>query len=217
MIPNATTLPGLLVPDATYNLNGGIKPTARRTADLDGPDFFPTPAWATKALLAVEIFVGPVWEPACGDGAMAKVLAAHGYEVAASDLYDRGYGGAGTNFLTADRRVANIVTNPPYNSAEQFIDAALRQATGKVAMLLRLAFLEGVSRHRTLFKVNPPSRVWAFSERVTFAPAGSSITTGGTTAYAWFVWDKGGDRSTVLGWLPLGYKRGLLTDEETLI
>jgi hypothetical protein len=33
--------------DATYNLNGGFKPTMKRFADLDGPDFFPTPRWAT--------------------------------------------------------------------------------------------------------------------------------------------------------------------------
>jgi hypothetical protein len=36
--------------DATYNLSGGFKPTLKRFADLDGPDFFPTPQWATCAL-----------------------------------------------------------------------------------------------------------------------------------------------------------------------
>ena len=38
------------MPDATYNLSGGFKPTMKRFADLDGPDFFPTPRWATFAL-----------------------------------------------------------------------------------------------------------------------------------------------------------------------
>ena len=36
--------------DATCILNGGFKPTMKRFADLSGPDFFPTPAWATFAL-----------------------------------------------------------------------------------------------------------------------------------------------------------------------
>lgn len=203
-----STLPGLLAPDPTYNLNGAVMPAAKRTADIGGADFFPTPAWATRALLAVESFDGPIWEPAAGDGAMARVLIAAGYDVTASDLFDRGYGETGVNFLTEDRRFPTIITNPPYNAAEGFIDAALRQATGRVAMLLRLAFLEGVSRQKTLFSVNPPSRVWAFSERCTFAPAGSSITTGGTTAYAWFIWDRNATGPTVLGWLPLGFKNG---------
>jgi hypothetical protein len=60
--------------DATYNLNGGFKPTLKRFADLNGPDFFRTPEWATHALIDNETFVGEIWEPACGDGAIARVL-----------------------------------------------------------------------------------------------------------------------------------------------
>ena len=60
--------------DATYNLNGGFKPTMKRFADLSGPDFFPTPAWATFALIDNEKFSGEIWESACGDGAMSRVL-----------------------------------------------------------------------------------------------------------------------------------------------
>ena len=44
------------MPDPTYNLNGGLKPTTKRFADLDGPDFFPTPPWATFALIDNERF-----------------------------------------------------------------------------------------------------------------------------------------------------------------
>ena len=78
--------------DSTYNLNGGYKPTLKRFADLDGPDFFPTPEWATLALMDSENFEGLIWEPACGDGSMARVLASKGNEVIATDLYDRGFG-----------------------------------------------------------------------------------------------------------------------------
>jgi hypothetical protein len=50
------------MPDETYNLNGGFKPTMKRFADLDGPDFFPTPRWATFALTENEKFNGEIWE-----------------------------------------------------------------------------------------------------------------------------------------------------------
>jgi len=193
--------------DRTYHLAGAPAPALRRKADLDGPDFYPTPAWATHALCEVETFTGPIWEPACGDGAMAEVLRARGHIVEASDLYDRGYGETGVDFLIADRRVANVATNPPYNSAEGFIAAALRQADRKVAMLLRLAFLEGASRGAGLFRMNPPSRVHVFSERVTFAPAGATLLNGGTTAYGWFVWDREADGPTVLSWIPVGLRK----------
>jgi hypothetical protein len=49
------------MPDETYNLNGGFKPTMKRFADLDGPDFFPTPRWATFALVDNEKFHGDLW------------------------------------------------------------------------------------------------------------------------------------------------------------
>jgi hypothetical protein len=192
--------------DATYNLNGGLKPTLKRFADLGGPDFYPTPSWATRALVENEDFEGEIWEPACGDGAMATMLAEAGNPVFASDLYDRGFGEAGVDFLSSNRQADNIVTNPPYNSAEGFVATAQRLARKKFALLLRLAFLEGANRQRTIFSVNPPSRVWVFSERITFYPAGAIQKGSGTTAYAWFVWDKAHDGPTELNWLPLGYK-----------
>jgi len=196
--------------DATYNLNGGLKPTLKRFADLDGPDYFPTPSWATKALIENEHFDGDIWECACGDGAMSKVLENTGNPVYSSDLYPRPYGEAGVDFLTEDRVAANIITNPPYNSAEGFVHAGLEKSTKKLALLLRLAFLEGAGRQKSIFSTSPPSRIWIFSERITFYPAGAKIAGSGTTAYAWFVWDKSSPPITEVKWLPLGYKAGAL-------
>jgi hypothetical protein len=105
--------------DRTYNLNGGLKPAVKRTADRDGPDFFPTPPWATDALIENETFEGDIWECACGDGAMAERLMRTGNRVISSDLYDRGFGETGHDFLTSDRICDNIVTNPPYKGSEQ--------------------------------------------------------------------------------------------------
>lgn len=192
--------------DTSYKLNGGFKPTLKRFADLDGPDFFPTPAWATHALIDNEAFTGEIWECACGNGAMSKVLEKTSPNVSSSDLYDRGYGEIGIDFLEPSRRAANIITNPPYNSAEGFVRSGLECVDQKFALLLRLAFLEGGNRQRTIFSVAPPSRVWVFSERITFYPLNAERKGSGTTAYAWFVWDKDAPSTTELRWFPPGYK-----------
>lgn len=190
----------------TYNLNGGFKPTTKRFADLDGADFFPTPAWATHALIDNEDFSGDIWESACGDGAMSKVLEQTGNTVISSDLYDRGYGEVGHDFLETWRRAPNIITNPPYNAAEGFVRSGVKHAGKKFALLLRLAFLEGANRQRTIFTDYPPSRIWVFSERITFYPAGAVQKGSGTTAYAWFIWDKDAPGKTELRWFKPGYK-----------
>lgn len=193
--------------DATYHLNGGFKPPLKRFADLNGPDFFPTPSWATHALVDNESFQGEIWECACGDGSMSEVLEEAGGRVISSDLYDRGFGECGHDFLNTKRRAPNIVTNPPYNAAEGFVRSGLEQANQKFALLLRLAFLEGANRQRTIFSESPPSRVWVFSERITFYPAGAERKGSGTTAYAWFVWDKDAPGGTELKWFKPGYKK----------
>lgn len=193
--------------DTTYQLNGGYKPTLKRFADLNGPDFFPTPRWATFALADNESFKGDIWECACGDGAMSVVLEETGQKVFSSDLYDRGYGESGMDFLAPARTADNIITNPPYNCAEGFVASGVRHAKRKFALLLRLAFLEGANRANTIFTNSPPSRVWVFSERITFYPAGAERRGSGTTAYAWFVWDKDAPSGTELKWFKPGYKR----------
>lgn len=192
--------------DATYNLNGGFKPAMKRFADLDGPDFFPTPPWATYALIDNERFRGETWESACGDGSMSQVLETSCKRVISSDLFDRGYGEAGVDFIGATRTADNIITNPPYNCAEAFVRTGTQQAKRKFALLLRLAFLEGANRANTIFSKCPPSRVWVFSERITFYPKGVERKGTGTTAYAWFVWDKDAPSRTELKWFKPGYK-----------
>jgi hypothetical protein len=178
----------------------------KRFADLEGPDFFPTPRWATFALIDNEKFNGDIWESACGDGTMSKVLEETGCVVPSSDLYDRGYGDVGHDFLAPTRYAENIVTNPPYNCAEGFVASGLKHARNKFALLLRLAFLEGANRARTIFSECPPSRVWVFSERITFYPNGVEPKGTGTTAYAWFVWDKDAPGRTELKWFKPGYR-----------
>lgn len=170
--------------------------TNRRLVSNDGLDFYPTPAWGTEALLKYEQFWGPIWEPACGDGAMSEVLKAYGYTVNSTNIINRGYGEAFFDFLESDcvpaitNGFSNIVTNPPFNIANDFVLHSIKLIErGKVCMLLRTAFLESVKRYETIFKDNPPARVYVFSQRLSMYPAGHPVKGGGTTSYSWFVWD----------------------------
>lgn len=182
------------------------QPTLKRVADLNGPDFYPTPEWATLALLENECFGDDVWESACGDGAMSKVIEEFYNNVSSSDLYNRGYGDPEVDFLNTNRSHDFLITNPPFHSAEDFVSKGLKSAKKKFALLLRLAFLEGAGRQKSIFSVAPPAKVWVFSERITFYPRGAERKGSGTTAYAWFVWDKDHFGNTELKWLPTGTK-----------
>tara|TARA_R100000458_G_C8162923_1_gene166287 strand:+ start:165 stop:698 length:534 start_codon:yes stop_codon:yes gene_type:complete len=145
-------------------------------------DFYPTPPEATQALLDREKFEGNVYECACGDGAMSKVLIKNGYDVFSSDLIDRGYGKADLDFLKSDKRFDNIITNPPFNLSTEFTIKALELANNKVAMLNKLSFLEGIKR-RTVFDTKKLERVYVFSRRIKFGG-------NGLMAFAWFIFNK---------------------------
>jgi hypothetical protein len=170
----------------------------------EGNDFYRTPPHVTEALLRVESFPDLVWEPACGDGAMADVLEQAGYFVTCTDLIDRGRGEAGRDFLAEPALLAPaIITNPPFRIAEDFVTHALALGASHVAMLLRLAWLEGAKRRDRVFAPHPPARVWVMSKRPTLWNGSdpNPRTTGGAMAYAWFVWDRGAEPGTRLGWL----------------
>lgn len=181
--------------------NGIIPDSANR----DLHDFYPTPPRATNALLDVETFVGEIWEPACGDGAISKILSERGHDVFSTDLVDRGYGHAsGVDFLTTSikEHVENVVTNPPFKLAVPFVERALRRSTRKVAILARLAFLEGKAR-RVLFTTTPLARVHVFSSRVAMARGGEwTNSQKGLIAFAWYVWEHGHEGPPTIGWLP---------------
>lgn len=198
------------------------QPTMKRRADLEGPDFYPTPEWATFALIENEEFIGDIWECACGDGAMSNVLSSLSNNVISSDLYDRGFGEVGIDFTASERNCNNIITNPPFYSAEEFVKSGILLAKRKFALLLRLAFLEGGGRQKAIFMHHPPARVWVFSERITFYPKNVIKSGTGTTAYAWFVWDKNHTGATELKWLPLGIKsrysqKSMLDEQKTFL
>ena len=182
-------------------------PTQRRLVE-SGPDFYATPPWAVALLLDHEPLEGSIWEPACGDGAISKVLEARCADVTSSDLHDHGYGVSGQDFLavTATDSVDNVITNPPSILAEDFFRVGYQVARRKLCLLLRTVFLESVRRYHTIFQPTPPARVWVFTKRLSMYPRGYAVKNPGTTSYAWFVWDKAHRGATVVQWLPPGSK-----------
>jgi hypothetical protein len=165
-------------------------------------DWYPTPPAATKALLDVEGFGHEIWEPACGDGAISKLLDDWGFRSISTDLNDYNYGKSGVDFLLESQRLADsIITNPPYKLATEFIHHAITLGVNKHAWLLRLSFLEGIARHKRLYQLFPPARVWVFSKRLTIWRGDQEVNGSGTTAYAWFIWERGKYEETKIGWI----------------
>jgi hypothetical protein len=157
-----------------------------------GLDTYETPACAVEALLRIESVPRIVWEPACGPGAIVKVLKAHGHEVFASDIVDYGWGHAVRDFFSGPAPSASaIITNPPYQAAAGFVQQALFLSP-LVIMLLRLAFLESVRRTEILEK-SGLARIHVFRNRLPMmhrknwdGPKASSAM-----PFAWFCWERG--------------------------
>jgi hypothetical protein len=172
-------------------------------------DFYATPPEATRALLSVEGFDGAVWEPACGDGAISRILHEEaGNSVVSTDLVDRGYGMAGVDFLReAEPRAKHIVTNPPYGRglADRFIGQALRltrRTGGSVAMLLDLSSLCHPLRHAK-FVHTPPAAIYGLDELVCW-PNGqrdAALERVAQIRYCWVIWKPGHVGRPTFWWL----------------
>lgn len=121
-------------------------------------DYYATDPKSVEALLKVETFAPNIWEPACGEGNISHTLMKHGYEVRESDIVDR-MGNEVKDFLffNEEKWDGDIVTNPPYSLAREFVEQSLRCIPDgrKIAMFLKLTFLEGKAR-RELFRIAPP-------------------------------------------------------------
>ena len=174
--------------------------------ERENNDYYATEPKATELLLSLEKFSPNIWECACGGGHMAKVLKENGYEVKATDLIYRGYGEGNIDFLKCKAPFAgDIITNPPYKYATEFIYKALELIpTGnKIAMFLNIQFLEGKKRKK-LFEKYPPKTIYVSSSRLLCAKNAlfeEMIAGGGSAvAYAWYIWEKGYNGDTIIKW-----------------
>ncbi len=189
---------------------------ANRSEAADSLDYFPTPPWATRALVEHVIRrtgdgIGGsvVWEPAAGSRHMADVLAEYAGTVIATDVMDYGqpldavgsFVGDGPD--VADERHADwIITNPPFRLAVAFAQRAIREAKVGAALLVRTAWLEGAERYDTLFRPHPPRIVAQFVERVPMVKGRWDPSASTATSYCWVVWRRHDHHQTNLMWIP---------------
>jgi hypothetical protein len=174
-------------------------------------DFYATPPQAVLALLEVEQFNGTIWECACGDGAIVNVLRADRRDVYATDLVDRGCPDSQSriDFLMESPPtfpVGAILTNPPYALADKFVSHALKIRVPKIAMLMRLAFLESEKRSQIL-DGGDLARVYVFRNRLPMMhrDGWEGKKSSSSLAFAWFVWEIGWNKPAELhriSWKP---------------
>ena len=203
----------------------GDRPRARNRSELDDSlDYFPTPPWATRALMDHVLagrFLSPlpsakIWEPACGEGHMALILEEYSRGVFASDIHDY-CGNNIRDFLTVEviPEFHWIITNPPFKKdmAERFVLRALDLAREGVAMLVSIHFLESVGRYKRIFKDRPPTLIAFFAERVPICKGRWDPDASSDAAYCWLVWIK--DRAPQAPyWIPPGCRESLTKQDD---
>lgn len=186
-----------------YTTLGASNHTAENRDEFD---FYATDPSAAKMLLEIETISKNIWECSCGEGHLSKVFEDAGYNVKSTDLIDRGYGQGGVDFLTQTEKFdGDIITNPPYSVAKEFVEKAMElvEDGSKVIMFLKVQFLEGKARKK-LFEKYPPKMVHVSSSRITCAKnadfKGMKDGGGSAVAYCWYVWEKGYTGTTELKW-----------------
>lgn len=161
--------------------------TSPISAEDKAANFHKTPGGAGEALLA-RFPMSRVWECACGDGALSRVLEKGGAQVLSTDLHDRGYGTGGQDFLKVTKMPhpeMDICTNPPFDLAEEFIrHAVLDLEPPRLFLLLKSTYWHAANRI-DLFEACKPSWYLPITFRLDFTGAGRP-----TMELAWFCWDR---------------------------
>lgn len=180
---------------------------AQRSEPRDSVDDFPTPPWATRALIehviGHDLSARSCLEPACGAGHMSKVLSEYFGDVTSRDIADYGYGDV-QDYLrcSPSEQYDWVITNPPFKLGEQFISRALDMAKEGAAFLVRTTFIESVGRYNRLFSKTPPAIFAQFVERVPMVKGRLDQFASTATGYCWLVWNKGHDDATKVLWIP---------------
>lgn len=183
---------------------------AQRNEPNDSRDDFPTPPWATRALIE-HVFEDrralkkmSCLEPACGAGHMSRVLNEYFGDVQSADAFSYDYGDV-RNFLTYPYEKCEVdwvITNPPFRLAEEFIIRAMEIARDGIAILARSVFLESVGRYEGIFREMPPTKFAQFVERVPMVRGRLDRKATTATGYAWLVWEKQHPSPPRLMWVP---------------
>ena len=173
--------------------------------DREEHDYYATDPAAIDCLLSGGAELSQnIWECACGEGHLSKKLSDFGYNVKSTDLINRGFGEGGVDFLQCSSVFdGDIVTNPPYKYAADFVNHALELINEghKAFMFLKLTFLEGKGR-RTLFDTKQLKTVYVFSGRIKCAKNGRfEEISSSAAAYAWFEFEKGYNQDPIIKWI----------------
>lgn len=177
--------------------------TSITQADREENDFYATEPKAVELLLAEETFANNILEPCCGKKHITNILEQAGYTVKSSDLIDRGVGADIQDFFEITDWDGDIISNPPYKNALDFVKHSLEivKEGSKVAMFLKILFLEGKTR-KEFFEKHPPKVIYVASGRLNCAKNGDfDKYTTGAVCYAWFVWEKGFTGEPVVRWI----------------
>ena len=179
---------------------------ASREQPTGSLDYFPTPPFATRALMndvlphlrIMPQEMGVVAEPCCGEGHMSGVLQEYGLDVRASDIADYSRGGryppgwvGQGDYLASEDAVDWTIFNPPFGDVTQaFVLHALKQSRRGVSVFVRQQWLEGIERYETIFRDRPPTLYAQFAERVPLVAGKWDPISSTATAYCWLVWVK---------------------------
>lgn len=171
-------------------------------------DYYATDPATVDDLLKLEEFQNKIREPACWEWHISKKLVEAWYTVTSSDLIDRWYGIWWVDFLkTTKQWNGDIISNPPYKYAQEFIEHSIDVMTkwSKIAMFLKLTFLEWQKRKK-MFKEHPPKVVNVYSKRamcwknwVFVDKKWKKISN--AVAYCWYIWEVWYTWDTIVKWI----------------
>jgi hypothetical protein len=186
----------------------------------DQHDLYTEPRWISQRLFEVEDFRGTIHDPAVGSGRIVDAAREAGYACTGADIVRRSGQFLRLDFLKDVRRHQNIVCNPPFRIAPEFIPHALKLARRKVAMVFPLARIAAANGPRGSFWINdtPLERVWILSPRPSMPPADIAIDcerrgllpSGGTEDFTWLVFRIGFAGRPEIRWL---HKSGFGPDQ----
>lgn len=196
-------------------MNAGLMLAVNPNAERHPEDYYATDPYAITKAIPVFGEIGlshHIWECACGEGHLSKELEKYGYSVKSTDLVDRGYGEVVDFLTTTEKWNGDILTNPPFKHANEFIEHAMTcLCDGRLAVfLLKVQFLETLKR-KDLFSRCGLKHLIVNSERICCCKDGDFDNTfkrgkkgeyrGGTQLYCWYVFQKGFTGEPTIKWI----------------
>lgn len=164
-----------------------------------GSDMVETPFSMTQQLLDNEKFTETIWEPACGNNAIIKVLKKNKYNCFGTDVKE--------NFLKIENKKYDIITNPPYKLLDEFIIHAKKTFLYKFAFLCQMNHLHGQKRfNNNLFKWLKTVYIFTRQSNLKFTGEYNELRRdgkypSGCVVYAWLIWERDYNKRPEIKWI----------------